>query len=103
MTGGAVAEVRRLPTKYWGVFPVAIVIALFAVRACLSTPPLENLGRDSPDAREPRDPPGTVVYEGSLYNARGGPVVLAFQARNDARLVVRIGFEVKELRGRGLV
>jgi 4-amino-4-deoxy-L-arabinose transferase-like glycosyltransferase len=92
--------------RYWGAIPVLAVIVLLALRACLVTPPLDNLARAPSD---PRDPPGTVARTGSLYIARGGPVIIGFQSPSDARLVIGSGDLVrgdasvgKELVGRGV-
>jgi 4-amino-4-deoxy-L-arabinose transferase-like glycosyltransferase len=97
---GVAGEALRLVKKYWGALPVVVVIALLGLRACLATPPLDNLSRV---AAEPTDPPGTTAYAGSLYIARGGPVIVGFQTGADARLVVGTGADTKELRGRGIV
>jgi 4-amino-4-deoxy-L-arabinose transferase-like glycosyltransferase len=98
--GSAVGEVWRRASRRWGALAIASVIVLFALRACLVTAPLENLSRS---ATEPTDPAGTIAYEGSLYIARGGPVIVGFQSGGDARLVIDDGTATKELRGRGLV
>jgi hypothetical protein len=89
------------------VAPPALVVALLALRACLASAPLDRL---APAAPNPRDPPGTVARAGSLYIARGGPVIVGFQSDSPARLVIgspdltrgdaRVG---KELVGAGLV
>jgi 4-amino-4-deoxy-L-arabinose transferase-like glycosyltransferase len=107
-----VTSTRRHVTlaRLWGVTAIALVVALLALRACLHTPPLANLERLPTEAADPRDPPGTVVYQGSLHIARGGPVIVGFQTQQPARLVVGTGDLVrgdasaaKELVGRGLV
>jgi 4-amino-4-deoxy-L-arabinose transferase-like glycosyltransferase len=67
------------------VIPAALVVTLFALRACLATAPLDHLRVTATDAK---DPPGTVAREGSLYIARGGPVVIAFQSRGLSRLTI---------------
>lgn len=94
-------------TRYWGAIPVVLVGVLLAARACLATSPLDHLARADAD---PRDPPGTIAYQGSLYIARGGPVIVGFQSVGQARLVVGTGDPVrgdasaaKELVGRGLI
>jgi 4-amino-4-deoxy-L-arabinose transferase-like glycosyltransferase len=76
---------RELIAKFWGAVPVALVVGLFALRACLATAPLDHLRAAAAD---PNDPPGTVAREGSLYIARGGPVVISFQAPSPARLSI---------------
>jgi 4-amino-4-deoxy-L-arabinose transferase-like glycosyltransferase len=71
-------------------------VALLAVRAWLHTAPLDRL---APVAAEAADPPGSSARAGSIFIARGGPVILGFQSDGDARLT----FAGQELRGRGLV
>src|SRR5690606_31736400 len=59
----------------------------------------------------PRDPAGTVAYQGSLHVARGGPVIIGFQTEREARLLVGGGDPVRgdtqqitrDLVGKGLV
>ncbi len=94
---------RRL-IRFWGVIPPVLVVALFALRACLHTPQVGNLAPAAPDVHDPRDPAGTRVYTGSLYIARGGPVIIGVQAPSDARLVVSgaPGMPPRELAGRGI-
>jgi 4-amino-4-deoxy-L-arabinose transferase-like glycosyltransferase len=75
---------RRL-TSYWGVVPVLAIVALFALRACLHTDPLENL---APSASDPRDPPATTARTGSLAITRGGPVVIGAQSATPFRLTI---------------
>ncbi len=98
----------RAVMRFWGAVPVALVVVLLALRACLVTAPLDNLARGGAN---PRDPAGTVVYEGSLHIARGGPVIIGFQSEAPARLLVGSGDPVradamqisKDMIGRGLV
>ena len=97
----------RALIRYWGIVPIALAIALFALRALLATTPLDNL---APVTADPRDPPGTHVREGWLYIARGGPVIVGFDSPGTARLVVgdpqlmRNGAPAgKALVGKGLV
>ncbi len=92
------SRARALVTRWWGAIPIALAIALLALRAILATPPLANLAHAPAD---PRDPPGTTAYTGSLLVARGGPVIIGFQSVGRARLVV--GTPGKELAGSGLV
>ncbi len=75
----------RSLARFWGVIPAALVVALLAARACLADKPLDNL---RVTASEPSDPPGTVAREGSIFIARGGPVVISFQAPTPARLSI---------------
>ena len=76
---------REIAARYWGIAPLVLVALLLGARALLATPPLDNL---APAQSDPRDPPGTVAREGSLYIARGGPVIVGFQSPGRARLVV---------------
>jgi 4-amino-4-deoxy-L-arabinose transferase-like glycosyltransferase len=82
--------------RYWFALPIALTVALLALRSCLVTPQLGQLTRVASD---PRDPPGTVAYTGSLMIARGGPVIIGFQSKGKARLVIGD----KDLVGRVLV
>ena len=83
--------------RYWGALPVAFVVALLALRACVVTQPLDQLRRV---AGEPADPPNSVAYEGSVLIARGGPVLLGFQSLDGAG---RLSITGKELTGIGIV
>lgn len=76
---------REIAARYWGVVPALLVVLLFGLRALLATAPLDQLAEAPPDSR---DPPGTVARTGSLYIARGGPVIVGFQSPRPARLVV---------------
>jgi 4-amino-4-deoxy-L-arabinose transferase-like glycosyltransferase len=98
---------RQIAARWWGVAPALAVVALLALRACVAAPPLDNL---APAPADPRDPPGTHAVAGSLYIARGGPVIVGFVAPQPARLVIGSGDPVrggapavKELVGRGQV
>ncbi|NVB84962.1 MAG: phospholipid carrier-dependent glycosyltransferase [Kofleriaceae bacterium] len=91
------SRARALAGRYWPAIPIAIAIVLLVLRALLVTPPLDALARAPAD---PRDPPGTVAYEGSIEIARGGPVIIGFQSVGNARLVIDAH---KELTGSGLV
>jgi 4-amino-4-deoxy-L-arabinose transferase-like glycosyltransferase len=71
--------------KYWGAVPAALVVALFAIRACTATPPLARLALADADAHDPKD---TVVRGGSIDVVRGGPVIVGFLSPNNARLVI---------------
>jgi 4-amino-4-deoxy-L-arabinose transferase-like glycosyltransferase len=82
--------------RFWGVIPVVVIALLFAVRAWLHTPPLDNL---APVASEPSDPAGLEARAGSIAITRGGPVIIGFQSDTPARLV----FGGQEIRGKGLV
>jgi 4-amino-4-deoxy-L-arabinose transferase-like glycosyltransferase len=87
---------RGLVARFWGAIPVAAAIALWLLRAWLHVAPLDQLAAAP---AEPADPPGVTVHAGSIFVARGGPVILGFQSDGDARLT----FAGHELRGHGLV
>ncbi|MEO7731133.1 MAG: glycosyltransferase family 39 protein [Kofleriaceae bacterium] len=87
---------RRRITRFWGVVPVAIVIALFGLRAGLHVDPLDRL---AVVAREPADPPGSIARAGSIAVTRGGPVIIGFLSPGEARLV----FAGTNVGGHGLV
>ena len=76
--------------------PIALVVALLGIRACVVTDPRERL---TPAAADPRDPPGTTAATGSLAIARGGPVIVGYQSDKQARLTVA----GRDLYGAGLV
>ncbi len=78
------ARALKVP-RWWGGVPVLIAVVLLALRAWVHTPPLDQL---SDIGSEPRDPPGTRAFTGSLDIARGGPVVIGFQSDGPARLTV---------------
>lgn len=87
---------RRRWTRWWGVLPVAIAAALLITRAGLHTPPLDRLAIAP---AQPGDPPGAIVHAGSIFVARGGPVIIGFQSPGAARLT----FAGHEVRGEDLV
>ncbi|HEY5924943.1 MAG TPA: hypothetical protein VIV11_24850 [Kofleriaceae bacterium] len=68
--------------------PPALVVALFALRACLVTNPLDNLRVVPATEADPNDPPGAIARTGSLYIARGGPVIIGYESPGIARLIV---------------
>jgi hypothetical protein len=86
---------RRWP-RGWGAIPLAVAIGLWAVRAGCAVAPLDRLG---PAAAEPLDPPGSIARAGSIFVARGGPVIIGFDSARGARLA----FAGQELRGAGVV
>lgn len=90
------AGVPRPLLRWWGVVPVLIVVALFALRAWLHVEPVDRLAIV---AGEPADPPGTVPRAGSIYVARGGPVIMGFWSPASAR----VAFAGRHIVGRGLV
>jgi 4-amino-4-deoxy-L-arabinose transferase-like glycosyltransferase len=90
--------VRRGVARFWGVVPLGVAVVLLLVRAWLSTAPLDRLSATAA-AAEPADPPGVTVRAGSIYVARGGPVIIGFQSDRPARLT----FGGHELSGAGLV
>ncbi|MDQ3336524.1 MAG: glycosyltransferase family 39 protein [Myxococcota bacterium] len=82
--------------RFWPIAPVALIALLLALRALLHTPATDALATAPTD---PRDPPATTAYAGSLYIARGGPVIIGVQSPHaEARITVG----GRELRGRGL-
>jgi 4-amino-4-deoxy-L-arabinose transferase-like glycosyltransferase len=83
-------------TRFWGVIPVVVALALFGLRAWLHVEPLDRL---AVVAAEPSDPPGVAARAGSVAVTRGGPVIIGFQSEGEAVLV----FAGTTLRGRGLV
>ena len=87
---------RSLLARLWGLIPLGVAALLWLVRAWLSVAPLDHL---AVVAAEPADPPGAVARAGSIWVARGGPVILGFQSDGAARLV----FAGQELAGTGLV
>ncbi len=82
--------------RYWGVIPLAVCALLLGARACLHDAPLDRL---AVTAREAADPPSTTSYAGSIWIARGGPVVVGFESTRPARL--QIGG--RTLHGNGVV
>ncbi|HEX3764612.1 MAG TPA: glycosyltransferase family 39 protein [Kofleriaceae bacterium] len=90
------APVRPGLVRFWAVIPLVAAAALLALRAWLVVAPLDRL---APTAAEPADPPGTTARAGSIFVARGGPVILGFLSDGEARL----GFAGQEVRGAGLV
>jgi 4-amino-4-deoxy-L-arabinose transferase-like glycosyltransferase len=75
----------RTIRRFWGAIPIALAIGLFALRACVTTPPRDRLAFAPADER---DPQGTIAQQGSLLIARGGPVIVGFQSNGPARLQV---------------
>ena len=85
-----------LAVRFWGAVPIALAIALFGLRACIHTNPLDQL---RPAAAQGGDPPSAQPLAGSVLVARGGPLIIGFQAPAQARLSVN----GRELRGTGVV
>jgi len=85
----------RALTRYWGVLPIALAIALFGVRACIHVEPLDRLTPVVPQG----DPPNTQPLAGSVLVARGGPLIIGFASSGQARLSVN----GRELRGTGVI
>jgi 4-amino-4-deoxy-L-arabinose transferase-like glycosyltransferase len=85
----------RSITRWWGALPAAIAVGLLALRACVAASPGDRL---APVASEPSDPPNTTATAGSIYVARGGPVVIGYQASGKARVSVD-GRELHECHG----
>ncbi|MGE0548983.1 MAG: ArnT family glycosyltransferase [Kofleriaceae bacterium] len=71
--------------KYWGAIPVALVIALFCLRAAIHIDPMDQLAVATP---QPADPAGAIVRTGSLAVMRGGPVIIGFVSEREARLSI---------------
>jgi 4-amino-4-deoxy-L-arabinose transferase-like glycosyltransferase len=82
--------------RLWVVLPLAAAAALLVLRAWLAVAPLDRL---APTAGEAADPPAATARAGSIFIARGGPVILGFLSDGEARL----SFAGQELRGTGLV
>jgi 4-amino-4-deoxy-L-arabinose transferase-like glycosyltransferase len=87
----------RSLVRFWGIAPIAAIALLLGLRALLHTPATDALAIVP---SEPSDPPNTTAYAGSIYVARGGPVIIGVHS---PREVARITFAGRELRGRGLV
>ena len=71
--------------RWWGVIPFALAVALFALRACLHTAPLDRL---APAPAWEGDPPGTRAYIGTVWVARGGPLNVGFSSPGPARVTI---------------
>jgi 4-amino-4-deoxy-L-arabinose transferase-like glycosyltransferase len=87
---------RRSLARCWGAIPISFAIALWLLRMGVQTAPLDRL---ADAARELEDPPGATAHVGSIFVARGGPVIIGFQSDGDARL----SFAGHELRGSAVV
>lgn len=87
---------RSWLSRFWGVLPIGVAAVLLAVRAWLHVAPLDRL---APAAAAPGDPPGATARAGSIFVARGGPVIFGFLSDGEARLEVA----GETLRGAGLV
>ena len=81
--------------RLWWLIPLAAAAALLALRAGLAVAPLDRL---APTARDGGDPAGTTARAGSIFIARGGPVIIGFLSDGEARLQ----FAGREHRGNGL-
>lgn len=80
----------------WGVVPLVLVVGLLGLRACLHVDPRTDLPEVATIAG---DPEATHAQTGSLYVARGGPLIVGFQSNHVARLTVA----GHELRGAGVI
>ena len=89
---------RRGVARFWGAIPIGLAAVLLLVRAWLVAAPLDRLAAAAA-AAEPADPPGVTARAGSIFVARGGPVIIGFQSDREARL----SFAGNELSGAGLV
>ena len=76
---------KRSLQRLWWLVPLAIIVGLFALRAIVHVDPRARL---TPVAAEPGDPAGASAGTGSIYVARGGPLIIGFQSDGPARLVV---------------
>src|SRR5262249_25059026 len=85
--------------RLWWVVPLGIVVALFGLRAVLRVDPRTNL---APSAAMPGRPGGTRAGSGSIYVARGGPLIVGFQSDGPARLTVGQGGSAREIAGQGV-
>lgn len=82
--------------RFWGAVPLALAIALFGLRACIHTDPLDRL---TPVSAQGGDPANAQPLGGSVLVARGGPLIIGFQSPAQARLSVN----GRELRGTGVI
>jgi len=99
----ASAPIARLRTasprgiaRFWGAIPISFAIALWLVRMGASTTPLDRL---TEAGRALEDPPRSIARAGSIFIARGGPVIIGFQSDGEARL----SFAGHEVRGSAVV
>lgn len=86
----------RALIRYWAAIPLALALGLLALRACVHVDPRARLTAVAP---EPVDPAGARAGTGSLWVARGGPLIIGFQTDGPARLTV----SGRDVRGQGLV
>ncbi|HLL25109.1 MAG TPA: hypothetical protein VK427_23400, partial [Kofleriaceae bacterium] len=87
----------RSLARYWLLVPALAVVALLGLRALAHTSAVDALATA---AAEPADPPSTRAYAGSIWIARGGPVIIGVHSpTSSARLTVA----GQTLVGRGLV
>ncbi len=75
----------RALIRFWFAIPIALAIAVLAVRSCTHDTQRSRLV-EVPS--EPADPPNTRAYVGYLHVPRGGPVVLGYQSTGRSRLDV---------------
>src|SRR5258708_919814 len=87
---------RSWRARFWGAIPLGVAAVLLIVRAWLHVEPLDRLAVVGPELG---DPPGTTARAGSIYIARGGPVILGYQSDGEARL----RFAGAEMHGHGFV
>ena len=91
LTGAEPIEAARPPRRgirlqrVWWLVPIAIVVALFGLRAIVH---VDSRARLTPVPAEAGDPAGSTAGTGSIYVARGGPLIIGFQSDGPARLVV---------------
>ena len=89
---------REIARRAWPVVPVALIALLLALRAWLHTPPLDALASAPPAAG---DPPGTRAYAGSIYIARGGPVIMGVASPTRRARVTIAGRDIWANKGVG--
>ncbi|HMG55877.1 MAG TPA: glycosyltransferase family 39 protein, partial [Kofleriaceae bacterium] len=85
---------RSRLARWWGAIPLGVALALLAARAGLHVEPLDRLAAAAPATG---DPIGAAVRAGSIFIARGGPVIIGFQSEGEARL----SFAGQDVRGSG--
>lgn len=81
--------------RFWGAIPIVLALGLFGLRACIHVEPKDRL---APVAAQEGDPPGSQPLAGTVWVARGGPLIIGFQSDSPARLTVAS----RDLRGAGV-
>lgn len=75
----------RALKRWWGVIPAALAVALLALRACIAVGPVENL---APAPAWEGDPPGSQAYTGTVWVARGGPLIIGASSPGPFRVTI---------------